>query len=55
MAVKYAVENGKYHIFTKEYFFIEKETGEYSYIEMKQEPFIVSDMTFEERGDNSDR
>ncbi len=52
LVAKYSSENDKYQIYTKEYYFIEKETGEYSYIEMKQEPFIVSDMTFEERGGN---
>ncbi len=52
LVAKYAIENGRYQIYTKEYYFIEKETGEYSYIEMKQEPRIVSDMTFEESVDN---
>lgn len=53
LVTKYAIENDKYQIYTKEYYFIEKEAGEYSYIEMKQEPCIVSDMTFEESMDNS--
>ncbi len=52
LVAKYSFENDKYQIYTKEYYFIEKETGEYSYIEMKQEPSIVSDVTFEERGGN---
>jgi len=45
---QYSCSNGQYTIYTKEYYFIEKGMGAYSYVELSGRPSIICDKTKEE-------